>query len=182
MLSNATGGGNLAALGGQGPNSVYGELKLSEKLAAELGVVKDECNHYKELLEEALYHKDKLFRENHQLKTDLIKSKKQFQDQKKEILEVRQRNWQQEITSAQMIKSSKALTDFVKVSELYRKGFAEKLRQSLCLNDDLKNQIFELDQNKKLTQISYEIVQTKLNMLYESMTAISNAKNLEDKF
>ena len=81
-----------------------------------------------------------------------------------------------------MIKSSKALTDFVKVSELYRKGFAEKLRQSLCLNDDLKNQIFELDQNKKLTQISYEIVQTKLNMLYESMTAISNAKNLEDKF
>jgi len=50
------------------------------------------------------------------------------------------------------------------------------------LNDDLKNQIFELDQNKKLTQISYEIVQTKLNMLYESMTAISNAKNLEDKF
>ena len=81
-----------------------------------------------------------------------------------------------------MIKSSKALTDFVKVSEIYRKGFAEKLRQSLCLNDDLKNQIFELDQNKKLNQISYEIVQTKLNMLYESMTAISNAKNLEDKF
>ena len=81
-----------------------------------------------------------------------------------------------------MLRSSKALTDFVKISELYRKGFSEKLRITLSLNDDLKNQIFELDQNKKLTYISYEIVQTKLNMLYESMTAISNAKNLEDKF
>ena len=81
-----------------------------------------------------------------------------------------------------MLRSSKALTDFVKISELYRKGFSEKLRITLSLNDDLKNQIFELDQNKKLTYISYKIVQTKLNMLYESMTAISNAKNLEDKF
>lgn len=62
-----------------------------------------------------------------------------FQDQKKDIMKFRQMNLKQEIESAQMIKSSKALTDFVKVSELYRKGFAEKLRQSLCLNDDLKN-------------------------------------------
>jgi len=33
-----------------------------------------------------------------------------------------------------------------------------------------------------LTHISYEIVQDKLNMLYESIDAISNAKNLEDKY
>jgi hypothetical protein len=50
-----------------------------------------------------------------------------------------------------MLRSSKALTDFVRISELYRKGFSEKLRITLSLNDDLKNQIFELDQNKKLT-------------------------------
>ena len=81
-----------------------------------------------------------------------------------------------------MLRSSKALIDFVKISELYRKGFSEKLREALSLNDELKNQIFELDQNKKLTLISYEIIQKKLHMLYESMTEISNAKNLEDKF
>ena len=81
-----------------------------------------------------------------------------------------------------MLRSSKALVDFVKISELYRKGFSEQLRKTLSANDDLKNQIFELDQNKKLNQISYEILQTKLKMLYESMTEISNAKNMEDKF
>lgn len=44
-----------------------------------------------------------------------------------------------------MLRSSKALIDFVKISELYRKGFSEKLREALSLNDELKNQIFELD-------------------------------------
>jgi predicted RNA-binding protein with RPS1 domain len=57
-----------------------------------------------------------------------------------------------------MLRSSKALTDFVKISEVYRKGFSEQLRKCLSVNDDLKNQIFELDQNKKLTYISYEII------------------------
>lgn len=59
MISNAA-GADLAAIGGKGPNSVYGELKLSEKLSAELRASRDECNHYKELLEEALYHKQEL--------------------------------------------------------------------------------------------------------------------------
>ena len=36
MLNAAAGGLDLAAMGGEGPNSVYGELKLSEKLADEL--------------------------------------------------------------------------------------------------------------------------------------------------
>ena len=36
MINQASGGVNLVAMAGQGPNSVYGELKLSEKLAAEL--------------------------------------------------------------------------------------------------------------------------------------------------
>ena len=81
-----------------------------------------------------------------------------------------------------MLRSSKALTDFVATSELYRKGFSEQLRKALSKNDELTNQIFELGQNKKLTSISYEIVQDKLSMLYESINAISNAKYLEDKF
>jgi predicted RNA-binding protein with RPS1 domain len=101
---------------------------------------------------------------------------------KKETQTITHNVRQQEIESQQMLRSSKALIDFVKISELYRKGFSEKLREALSLNDDLKNQIFELDQNKKLTLISYEIIQKKLHMLYESMTEISNAKNLEDKF
>ena len=43
-----------------------------------------------------------------------------------------------------MIKSSKALTDFVKVSEELRKNFSEKLRKSLSNNDLLSNKIFDL--------------------------------------
>lgn len=49
---------NLAMLqGGQG-NSVFGELKLSEKLADELQVVRDEVDQLHESLEESLYYND----------------------------------------------------------------------------------------------------------------------------
>lgn len=39
--------------------SVYGELKLSEKLAQELAVVREQVDHLRESLEEALYQKEK---------------------------------------------------------------------------------------------------------------------------
>lgn len=39
--------------------SVYGELKLSEKLSSELQVVRDQVEHLRESLEEALYLKEK---------------------------------------------------------------------------------------------------------------------------
>jgi hypothetical protein len=57
-----------------------------------------------------------------------------------------------------MIKASKSLTEFVSISEQYRKKFSEELREALSSNDDLNNKIFELRQNKKLTDISYDLV------------------------
>mmetsp|Transcript_34163 Transcript_34163/g.52432 ORF Transcript_34163/g.52432 Transcript_34163/m.52432 type:complete len:91 (-) Transcript_34163:846-1118(-) len=81
-----------------------------------------------------------------------------------------------------MIKSSHAMTDFVKVSETYRKKFSEKLRESLSKNDLQANQIFELNQNRKLGEIQNELIESKLNMIFDSINSISNAKNLEDKY
>ena len=43
-----------------------------------------------------------------------------------------------------MIKASKSLTEFVQISEQYRKKFSEELRESLSQNDELTNKIFEL--------------------------------------
>ena len=81
-----------------------------------------------------------------------------------------------------MIKSSQALTDFAMISERYRKNFSEKLRKSLSKSDLQKNQIYELAQNKRLSDIQYELAEGKLNMIFDSVSAISNAKKLEDKY
>ena len=43
---------------GNNQQSVYGELKLSEKLSSELDVIKDHVNGLNEKLEEALYQRD----------------------------------------------------------------------------------------------------------------------------
>lgn len=84
MLNAAAGGLDLAAMGGEGPNSVYGELKLSEKLADELQFSRSESNHYKELLEESNYQKARFQRENNELKAELAKQKKCYAQLKKE--------------------------------------------------------------------------------------------------
>lgn len=80
------------------------------------------------------------------------------------------------------MKASKGLTQFVMISEQYRKKFSEELRKALSQNDEQSNKVFELEQNRRLHEISYELVQGKLSMLFDSINAISNAKELEDKF
>lgn len=83
---------------------------------------------------------------------------------------MKQLNHQTIIKCEQIIRSSQALTDFVMVSEKYRKKFSDKLRESLAINDITNNQIIELKQNKRLTEISYHLVETKLSMVFESIT------------
>jgi hypothetical protein len=74
------------------------------------------------------------------------------------------------------------LLSFVEKSEIYRKNFSERLKETLSINDERTNKIFRLEQNKTLSDISSNLLQVKLNMLYESINTIYNAKNLEEKY
>lgn len=47
---------------------------------------------------------------------------------------------------------------FVEKSEEYRKKFSELLREALSVSDERANKIFELQQNKTLTNISYNLL------------------------
>ena len=97
-------------------------------------------------------------------------------------MQMRVLNHQTIIKCDQIIRSSQALTDFVMVSEHYRKKFSEKLRESLSNNDTANNQIFELQQNKRLSDIQYDLAEKKLNMMFDSIGTMSNTKHVEDKF
>lgn len=74
------------------------------------------------------------------------------------------------------------MADFVQISEQYRKKFSEQLSECMAMNDLQENKIFELNQSKKLFSIQYNEVKDQLNMIYESVTAITDSKALEDKF
>ena len=168
---------------GQAPmGTVYGELKLSEKLSNELNIIRFEVDKLNEMLEDASYQRDQYKRELEHIKLVLLDKDKEINNLKKQAKEMREANNSTIIKCEQMIKSSYALTEFVSTSENYRKKFSEQLREVLQENDDHSNKIFELKQNKRLTEISYELVQVKLNMMFESINEISNAKNLEDKY
>lgn len=81
-----------------------------------------------------------------------------------------------------MASSSAALTSFVKISEDYRKKFSDRLRRELQESDLQANKIFELEQNRQLMATQLEIVQSQYEKVFDSVNAISNAKNLEDKY
>ena len=46
----------------------------------------------------------------------------------------------------------------------------------------MRNRIFELSQSIRLNGINYEIVLSKLDMMYESIDAVGNTKYIEDKY
>lgn len=145
-------------------------------------MVRDQVYCLKESLEESDYLREQYKRERDALQADLDRKTRENRLLKQQIKDMNTRNKQTNINYEYMISTSNSLITFVGTSEHYRKKFSEKLRAALQQNDDLNNQLFEFAQNKQLNQISYEIVHKKLHMLYESINAISNAKNLEDKY
>jgi hypothetical protein len=162
--------------------TVYGELKLSEKLSEELNIVKSLVDKYKEDLEEANYYRDLYKNQVEELANQLQNLQREVKLYKTELIELREKSKVDMIRSQHIMKASKGLTQFVMISEQYRKKFSEELRKALSQNDEQSNKVFELEQNRRLHEISYELVQGKLSMLFNSINAISNAKKLEDKF
>jgi len=162
--------------------TVYGELKLSEKLSNELNKVRNMVDALNEDLEEVTYLKDQLEKENSEMKTKLKKKTEECQHVILKMTHMTQNCHNNDVKHENMLSMTKSLIKFVQISEVYRKKFSEELREALSVNDESRNKIFELSQNKKLNEISFHLLQDKLNMLFESINAISNAKNLEDKF
>lgn len=68
------------------------------------------------------------------------------------------------------------------MSEHYRKKFSDNLRMCKAFTDSCENKIFELDQSKKLFIIQLYNIESRLEMVFQSVNEISNAKNIEDKF
>ena len=77
---------------GQNPESVYGELKLSEKLVEELDKVRDMVDDLNERLEEAIYERDMHKSELDQVTVKCILAKKEVEEQKKQIILMRALN------------------------------------------------------------------------------------------
>lgn len=92
--------------GGQRTNSVYGELKLSEQLHDELDVIRYQVDSLKEELEETLYEKECLQKEMDELKQKYHLNQKTVENQKREIMQMRQLNHETIIKCEQIIRSS----------------------------------------------------------------------------
>lgn len=96
---------------GQAPfGTVYGELKLSEKLSNELNHIHKEVSKLNEQLEETTYQRDLYKQELDQTKLSLIDKEREIQLLKIHLIEMKEANKSTIIKCEQMIKSSKALT------------------------------------------------------------------------
>lgn len=71
------------------------------------------------------------------------------------------------------------ISDF---NEMMRRRCQHELHDSNSRIDSYQNKIFELNQNKQIYMMKYEVLEEQFKLLFQSIETISNAKNLEDKF
>ena len=74
----------------------------------------------------------------------------------------------------QLISNGNCLSSFASKSENLRRDYAEQLRASNLVKEQIRNNYSKLAQAKQLNEVKFEIVEEQLKFLYES-------KNLEDK-
>ena len=74
------------------------------------------------------------------------------------------------------------LSSFATASEDSRQEYSFQLNEAKMQEEGLNNQNQLLTESNKITTISQDLITDKLEMLFKSIDAISNAKNLEDYY
>ena len=67
-------------------------------------------------------------------------------------------------------------------NENMRRRCQHELNQKLSQIDCQNNKIFQMEQNRQLYMMKYEVLEEQFTLLFNSIETISNAKNLEDKY
>lgn len=68
------------------------------------------------------------------------------------------------------------------ISEESRQEYSIKLNKTRTDLDEMKNKNQELSENGKLSQIALKLIEEKLEMVFLSNHAISNAKKLDEQY
>ena len=71
------------------------------------------------------------------------------------------------------------ISDF---NERMRRRCQHELQMSKSEVDSYKNKIFELEQNKQLYIIKYQVLEKQFQLLFSSINEIADSKNIQDKF
>ena len=81
-----------------------------------------------------------------------------------------------------MLNSNMKMTEMFELSEQIRKRFASELGTEKSRYQEVSNKANQLQENKRLTAISMDLLHDKMVTLYESIENISDVKSLEEKY
>lgn len=161
---------------------IYKELKLSEQLQQTLDEVKSEVLHLTESLEREQQRSSML---DARMRAMRLKTSQKEQ----EVVLLRSLLAQQEADNKQMKEFASTIRNNVEVlrklsdkNDNLRRRAQQELQVAKSESDSYMNKIFELEQNKRLYSVKYEVLEEQFNLLFNSIQTISNAKNLEDKY
>ena len=161
--------------------SIYGELKLSEQLHETLGQVRGEVTRLTESLEVES-------QKNLSLQKELRMLKLKYRQKQQEMNVLAHQAKKKERETEQLsnfVASFRANNDVVlqmaDFNDRMRRRYQHELQACKSELDQDKNQMFQLEQNKKYYTVKYEVLEEQFRMLFNSIETISNAKNLEDK-
>jgi len=81
-----------------------------------------------------------------------------------------------------MRENHNSLRQISEFNEMMRRRTQQELHGSKSEIDSQKNNLFIMEQNKRLYAVRYEVLEEQFTLLFNSIQTISNAKNIEDKF
>ena len=161
-------------------NSVYGELKLSEKLQIEIYAMKEERDQLYEQVEMLLSNNADLNKlvKDHSHKTFVANSQlKQLQDR---LAKVTQDNTALTIQLQDMTSQKDCAMNLVSQSEAQRKEFSQQLQNEKVKNERQSNYITDLKQKIQIKLMETDIMGDQLKSLFDAIDSLGHSKKQND--
>lgn len=163
-------------------NDIYQELKLTESLGEDIKKLKRKIMEQEERLQEVMYEAETYKEELKNLKIDYCTKVNETK-----ALKVQLRSTQESLELIlhklnHTLQQSQLLTSLVMNSEESRQEYSIRLNQTRTELDEMKNKSQEFRESGKLSQIALKLIEEKLEMVFLSHHAISNAKKLDEQY
>ncbi|CAI2380348.1 unnamed protein product [Moneuplotes crassus] len=163
------------------PKTIYGELKLSERLSSQLEAVKLELKQTQERLDNKIKDYGDLKQKFSNLKkvNRTLSMKQSIYEKQIESF----KNFKQVTEKEQMNSKVKImqLEKMLKENETKMTNFCQSLQKEKVFNEKLKNQLIEFKHTKSLSKMETDILGTRLAILNNSIRSLGTAKEAEER-
>ncbi|CAI2382899.1 unnamed protein product [Moneuplotes crassus] len=163
------------------PKTIYGELKLSDRLSTQLEGVKLELKNTQESLSAKIAENEIMCTTHTRLKklNKMLSIKNSLYEKQIQSFEIFKATTEKELINSKG--KINQLEKMLKENEIKTTNFCQSLQREKVFNEKLKNQLIEHKHSKSLSKMETDILGTRLAILNNSIRSLGTAKEAEER-